>query len=74
MGRGRASAERLKLLTLLLNQRGKPASKTQIEEQIYEEGDDFESNTIEALIYSLRRKLGRELIATRRGLGYVIAE
>ncbi len=64
----------LKLLTMLLNQRGKPASKTQIEEQIYEEGEDFESNTIEALIYSLRRKLGRELIATRRGLGYVIAE
>jgi DNA-binding response OmpR family regulator len=64
----------MKLLTVLLNQRGKPASKTQIEEQIYEEGEDFESNTVEALIYSLRRKLGRDLIATRRGLGYVIAE
>ncbi len=64
----------LKLLTVLLNQKGKPASKTQIEEQIYEEGEDFESNTIEALVYSLRRKLGRDLITTRRGLGYVIAE
>jgi DNA-binding response OmpR family regulator len=57
-----------------LNQRGKPVSKTQIEEEIYSEGEDFESNTVEALIYSLRRKLGRELITTRRGLGYVIAE
>jgi len=64
----------LKLLTVLLNQKGKPASKTQIEEQIYEEGEDFESNTVEALIYSLRRKLGRDLITTRRGVGYVIAE
>lgn len=64
----------LKLLTLLLNQRGKPASKSQIEEHIYEEGEDFESNTVEALIYSLRRKLGRDLITTRRGLGYAIAE
>ncbi len=64
----------LKLLTLLLNQKGKPASKTQIEEQIYEEGEDFESNTVEALVYSLRRKLGRDLITTRRGVGYVIAE
>ncbi|MGO9545406.1 MAG: response regulator transcription factor [Rhodomicrobium sp.] len=64
----------LKLLALLLKQKGKPASKTQIEEEIYEEGEDFESNTVEALIYSLRRKLGRELITTRRGLGYVIAE
>ncbi len=64
----------LKLLTLLLSQRGKPASKTQIEQQIYEEGEDFESNTVEALIYSLRRKLGRDFITTRRGLGYVIAE
>jgi DNA-binding response OmpR family regulator len=64
----------LKLLTLLLTQKGKPASKTQIEEQIYEEGEDFESNTVEALVYSLRRKLGRDLITTRRGVGYVIAE
>ena len=64
----------LRLLTLLLNQKGKPASKTQIEREIYEEGEDYESNTIEALIYSLRRKLGRDLITTRRGLGYVIAE
>ena len=63
-----------KLLTLLLNQKGKPASKTQIEEQIYEEGEVFESNTVEALVYSLRRKLGRELITTRRGLGYMISE
>jgi DNA-binding response OmpR family regulator len=64
----------LKLLMLLLNQKGKPVSKSQIEEEIYREGEDFESNTVEALIYSLRRKLGRELITTRRGLGYVIAE
>jgi DNA-binding response OmpR family regulator len=64
----------LKLLTMLLAQRGKPVSKTQIEEEIYAEGEGFESNTVEALIYSLRRKLGRDLITTRRGLGYVIAE
>ncbi len=64
----------LKLLTLLLNQKGKPASKSSIEGYIYDEGDEFESNTVEALIYSLRRKLGRDLIATRRGVGYVIVE
>jgi DNA-binding response OmpR family regulator len=64
----------LRLLMLLLNQKGKPVSKSQIEDEIYSEGEDFESNTVEALIYSLRRKLGRELITTRRGLGYVIAE
>lgn len=64
----------LKLLTLLLNQKGKPASKSQIEEEIYEAGEDFESNTVEALVYSLRRKLGRDLITTRRGVGYVIAK
>lgn len=64
----------LKLLMLLLNQKGKPANKSMIEEHIYDEGEDFESNTVEALVYSLRRKLGRDLITTRRGLGYVIAE
>jgi two-component system response regulator QseB len=64
----------LKLLALLFNQRGKPVSKTMIEEYIYDDGEAFESNTVEALVYSLRRKLGRELIGTRRGLGYFIAE
>lgn len=64
----------LKLLTLLLHQKGKPASKTMIEEHIYDVDEDFESNTVEALIYSLRRKLGRDLITTRRGLGYLIPE
>ncbi len=64
----------LKLLTLLLSQKGKPASKSLIEEHIYEEAEDFESNTVEVLVYNLRRKLGRDLITTRRGLGYVIAD
>jgi DNA-binding response OmpR family regulator len=64
----------LKLLMLLLSQKGKPASKSLIEEHIYQEAEDFESNTVEALVYSLRRKLGRDLITTRRGLGYVIAD
>jgi two-component system OmpR family response regulator/two-component system response regulator QseB len=64
----------LRLLALLLNQKGRPASKSAIEGAIYEEGEEFESNTVEALVYSLRRKLGRDLIVTRRGLGYVIEE
>jgi|SRR5271165_860183 len=64
----------IKLLRLLLSQKGKPVSKIQIEEEIYEEGEDFESNTVEALVYSLRRKIGRNLIVTRRGIGYVIPE
>jgi DNA-binding response OmpR family regulator len=64
----------LKLLALLLNQKGKPVSKSRIEAEIYEEGEGFESNTVEALIYSLRRKIGRDFIATRRGFGYVIPE
>ncbi len=64
----------LKLLTLLLSQKGKPASKSLIEEHIYEEAEDFESNTVEVLVYNLRRKLGRDLITTRRGLGYLITD
>jgi DNA-binding response OmpR family regulator len=64
----------LKLLSLLLHQRGKPVSKSVIEAHLYDDGEDFESNTIEALIYSLRRKLGRDVITTRRGLGYQILD
>ena len=58
------------VLTVNLN---RPVSKAKIEERIYDwSSGDIESNTIEVYIASLRRKLGRDLIKTIRGVGYVI--
>lgn len=44
--------------------------KGQIEERLYALGAEVESNTIEVYIARLRKKLGSDLIATERGLGY----
>jgi DNA-binding response OmpR family regulator len=50
-----------------------PISKDKIMESIYDwSSEDIESNTIEVHIASLRRKLGRDLIKTIRGVGYMI--
>ena len=48
-------------------------SKSQLEERLYAFGAEIESNTIEVYVSRLRKKLGRELIETVRGMGYRLA-
>jgi DNA-binding response OmpR family regulator len=58
---------------LLIRNIDRPISKNKIMESIYDwSSEDIESNTIEVHIASLRRKLGRDLIKTIRGVGYMI--
>ncbi|WP_460135355.1 response regulator transcription factor [Pseudomonas sp. S1_E04] len=45
-------------------------SKSQLEERLYAFGAEIESNTIEVYISRLRKKLGRDLVETVRGMGY----
>lgn len=57
----------------LIRNIGRTFSKEKIMETIYDwSSEDIESNTIEVHIASLRRKLGRDLIKTIRGVGYMI--
>ena len=60
------------ILLLLMQKSGRYFSKQQIEEKIYGWNELVESNTIEVHISALRRKLGKTLIKTARGIGYVI--
>ena len=60
------------ILLILLQNCGRYFSKQQIEEKIYGWDDLVESNTIEVHISALRRKLGKDMIKTVRGIGYVI--
>jgi hypothetical protein len=46
-------------------------SKTRLAEHVYDFDTERDSNVLEVYINRLRRKLGRDLIATRRGQGYV---
>lgn len=58
------------LLLSLLHSRGRVLTRRQIEEEIYE--DDPESNALEVHIHSLRKKFGKSLIRTVRGVGYMV--
>ncbi len=67
------SARELAVLEILMNNLSRIVSKEQIEEHIYDWGSgDIGSNTIEVYISALRRKLGREVIKTMRGIGYIL--
>ncbi len=46
-------------------------SKTHLTEHVYDYDSDKDSNVIEVYVKRLRQKLGADLIATRRGQGYV---
>jgi DNA-binding response OmpR family regulator len=68
------SAREKAIFDVLMNNLNRPVSKIKIEERIYDwSSEDIESNTIEVHIAALRRKLGRDLIKTIRGVGYIIS-
>ena len=63
-----------RLLAYLMLHAGRVTSKTELIEHIYGQDFDRDSNTLEVIVNRLRRKLGAELIRTRRGQGYVVGE
>ena len=58
------------LFEALLGHPGQLFSKAQLEDKLYAFGAEVESNTIEVYISRLRKKLGRDLLETVRGMGY----
>jgi two-component system OmpR family response regulator len=66
------SAKEYALLELLVLHRGRLVTRSMIYEHIYGEEDDTLSNVVDVYVSNLRRKLGSELIETRRGQGYII--
>lgn len=61
------------VLERLVARRQAILSKAQLEDALYEFGAEVESNTVEVYVSRLRRKLGKDVIETVRGLGYRIA-
>lgn len=66
------TAREFTLLLHMLEHRGQVLSRSQLQESLYNWESEIESNTIEVHVHNLRRKLGRELIRTVHGQGYVI--
>ena len=57
-------------LEYLMQHAGEVISKTELTEHIYDQDFDRDSNVIEVLINRLRGKICKDMIKTRRGLGY----
>ncbi|MCB1823233.1 MAG: response regulator transcription factor [Candidatus Competibacteraceae bacterium] len=60
-----------RLLRYLMLHPGRVLSKSRLVEHVYDFDAERDSNVLEVYINRLRRKFGRDLIATRRGQGYV---
>ena len=60
-----------RLLRYFMLHPGKILSKSTLAEHVYDYDSDKDSNVIEVYVNRLRQKLGSDLIATRRGQGYI---
>ena len=61
-----------RLAAYLLLHRGRVISQQELSENIYGQDDAHDSNAIEVLIGRVRKKLGSDVIETRRGFGYLV--
>jgi two-component system, OmpR family, response regulator len=64
------TALELRMLSYFMHRIGRVISQNELMEHLYALEESAESNTIEVYISRLRRKLGRDVITTVRGLGY----
>jgi two-component system OmpR family response regulator len=66
------TAREYALLEYLATRRGTVVSRTELYDHLFAEEDESYSNLLDVHVCNLRKKLGKELIQTRRGHGYVI--
>lgn len=64
------TSHEFRVLAYLMHHQGEVVSRTDLNEHIYAQDYDRDSNTIEVFIVRLRKKLPAGLIETVRGLGY----
>jgi len=66
------TAREYEVLELLARRRGSLVTRPMIWAHIHDETEELLSNAVDVHVSSLRRKLGHDLIVTRRGQGYII--
>ncbi|MDR5813480.1 MULTISPECIES: response regulator transcription factor [unclassified Caballeronia] len=69
----RLSGREFALLQALLMQPGAVLSRADLEDHIYGWTDEVESNAVEFLIHTVRKKLGAEVIRNVRGVGWMVS-
>ncbi len=68
------SPQEYRLLSYLMHHAGRVVSQLELTEHLYAQDFERESNAIEVMVGRVRRKLGVDLIETRRGFGYMVPE
>jgi DNA-binding response OmpR family regulator len=63
-----------RLAAYLLRHRGRVVPQHELDENIYGQGEEHDSNALEVLVGRVRKKLGAALIETRRGFGYTVPD
>ena len=66
------SAREYALMHALMERPGRILSRSQLEERIYGWGEEVESNAVDVLIHSVRRKFGKTIILNVRGAGWMV--
>jgi len=66
------TAREFALLQALLARPGTVLSRSELERQIYGWNEEVESNAIEFLIHTIRKKLGATVIRNVRGVGWMV--
>jgi DNA-binding response OmpR family regulator len=67
-------AREFALMLALIERPGAILSRSQLEERLYGWGEEVESNAIDVLIHSIRKKFDKEIILNVRGAGWMIAK
>ena len=62
------------LLHALMERPGRILSRRQIESRIYGPGEEVQSNAVEVVIHSLRRRFGKDIVLNVRGAGWMVAK
>jgi two-component system response regulator QseB len=66
------SPKEFAIIKSLMENIGKVISKDSLENILYSWDNSAESNTVEVHIHHLRKKIGKDIIKTIRGIGYII--
>jgi two-component system OmpR family response regulator len=67
------SAREFALMHAFLERPGMILSRGQLEDRLYGWGKEVESNAVDVLIHTMRKKFGQSLIRNVRGLGWTVA-
>jgi DNA-binding response OmpR family regulator len=64
------TAQEFRILNYFMHRHGRLVSQSELIEHLYPLEEERDPNTMEVYIARLRKKLGRDVIKTQRGLGY----